>query len=231
MLDFERYKVLTFDCYGTLIDWETGIVEALRPVLDHHGVAASDDRILETYAEAEAKLEGGDYVRYELVLRFVTAEMSYHLRFDADDDELDCLSRSVKNWRPFDDTVDALKRLKKRYKLAIVSNTDDVLFEQTSKHLEVEFDYVITAQQAQAYKPSERVFEFAAARIGLPREEILHVAQSLYHDIVPARRLGIANVWVNRQYERDGFGATRAAVVEPDMEVRDLKSLADAMGL
>ncbi len=231
MLDFNRFTLLTFDCYGTLIDWERGILDAVRPVLERNGVEADDETVLETYAAAEAKQEQGDYVRYELILRMVMAEMSLRLGFDASPEEVLSLSKSLGHWRPFPDTVEALRKLKRQYKLAIVSNTDDRLFEATATHLGVTFDWVITAEQARAYKPSPRIFDHALAQFGIPREQILHVAQSVYHDIVPARNLGVASVWVNRRKGRRGTGATPPAAATPDVEVADLRSLIDLMGL
>ena len=231
MLDFDRFKILTFDCYGTLIDWETGILRAVRGVLDAHDVDVDDKTVLETYASLESKHETGPYFRYELVLRFVMAEMSLRLGFDATREELDCVSRSIKDWKPFPDTVEALKKLKTKYKLAVVSNIDDELFKSTAERLQVPFDWVITAQQAEAYKPSHRAFEYALWKLEHPREQILHVAQSLYHDIEPANALGISSVWVNRRKGQEGSGATREATAKPDVEVTSLKELAQLAGI
>jgi 2-haloacid dehalogenase len=231
VLDFERFTVLTFDCYGTLIDWEAGILQAVRPVLARHAVEAEDRTILETFASLEAKHEENEYIRYEVVLRMVMAEMSLRLGFDASTDDVLSLPRSVAHWKPFPDTVGALRKLKTKYRLAIVSNIDDILLAATARSLEVPFDWVITAQQARAYKPDRRIFDLAFERMGVPRERILHVAQSIYHDIVPARALGLACVWVNRRHGREGTGATRPAEGTPDLEVPDLRSLVEVIGL
>ena len=231
MLDFDRYRVLTFDCYGTLIDWESGILNAVRPVLERRGLQVDDRTILETYAAAEAKHEEGEYLPYAFVLRLVMTEMSLRLGFDAGLDELDCLAQSIGHWTPFPDTVESLGRLKRKHKLAIVSNIDDALFAQTAPHLEVDFDWVCTAQQAGAYKPSHEAFEYALSKIGFAKEQILHVAQSVYHDVVPASAFGLSTVWVNRRIGKEGSGATRDAEGTPDLEVPDLKTLADEMGI
>jgi 2-haloacid dehalogenase len=231
VFDFDRFEILTFDCYGTLIDWETGIVDAVRPVLTRHGVGADDGKILETYATIEPKQQEGDFIRYALLLRLVMTEMSLRFRFDASVEELDAISSSIEEWKAFPDTVEALKKLKQKFKLAIISNIDDKLFEATAKRLEVPFDWVITAQQARAYKPSHQIFEYAFSRFQIPRELVLHVAQSLYHDIAPARALGLSAVWVNRRHGIDGPGATPPAEAVPDMEVPDLQSLVQAIGL
>lgn len=231
MLDFNEFDLLTFDCFGTLIDWETGILDAVRPVLDRHEVQVGDDELLELYARTEAKHEQGEYVRYEVLLKLVMAEMSLRLGVDIDPGEVPCIAHSLGSWPPFTDTVVALERLKTRYKLAVISNVDDALFEKTARRLTVKFDWIVTAQQAGAYKPSRVVFETALSRFGLPRERILHVAQSIYHDIVPARELGLSTVWVNRRQGRKGHGATPPADAKPDVEVADLQSLVELMAL
>jgi 2-haloacid dehalogenase len=230
-LDFDRFRVLTFDCYGTLIDWESGILHAIRSVLVKHHVVADDRTILETFATLEAKHEMDEYVRYEVVLRMVMAEMSLRLGFDASTDDIVSLPRSLPGWKPFPDTVEALRKLKTRYQLAILSNVDDALFAATARSLKIPFDWVVTAQQASAYKPDRRIFEHAFTRLAIPREQILHVAQSVYHDIVPARALGVACVWVNRRKGRTGTGATAPAAETPDLEVASLQSLVEVIGL
>jgi 2-haloacid dehalogenase len=133
------------------------------------------------------------------------------------------------SWRAFPDTVPALKRLGQKYRLAVLSNVDDDLFAGTAAHLEIPFHQILTARQMEAYKPSPAFFEAALQRIGLPSERILHVAQSLHHDIRPAKRLGLASVWINRRHARPGFGATPPAEGRPDLVLPDLKSLADLL--
>lgn len=227
MIDFSRYECLTFDCYGTLVDWEAGMLAAIKPVLAAHHRSESDEKILELYAAIESKLEAGPYMSYRQVLERAMQMLASRLSFALHEGEIDTLANSVKNWPPFPDTIDALRRLKTRYRLAIISNIDDDLFADTAKLLEVAFDFVITAQQAGSYKPSHNNFELALRRIGLPKEKILHCAQSIFHDIVPARALGIANVWVNRRAGRAGTGATPRADATPDLTVTSLKELAD----
>lgn len=226
-MDFSRFECLTFDCYGTLIDWETGILTALKPILEGHHRQLSDDAILELYGNIEAQIESGDYLPYRLVLQRVTQRLGARLSFPLYEGEATALADSLKNWPPFPDTVESLKRLKSRFNLAIISNTDDDLFAETAKLLEVPFDFVITAQQVGSYKPSHRNFERALEVIGQPKEKLLHCAQSIFHDIVPAKRLGIANVWVNRRAGKQGGGATKVASETPDLTVTSLKALAD----
>ena len=133
---------------------------------------------------------------------------------------------SIKNWQPFPDTVEALQLLKRRFKLAIISNIDDELFADTAHHLGVEFDYVITAEQVKSYKPSLKNFKLAIERVQHPPEQILHAAASVYHDIVPASSLGLATVWINRRANQEGSGAALPASAQADLEVPDLQTLA-----
>lgn len=225
-MDFTPFEVLTFDCYGTLVDWETGILNAFHPILAHHRIVLEDVVILERYGRLEAQAEAGTYQIYRDVLRSVAREFCLQAGFVPDEAETESLVRSFANWKPFPDTVSALQALKQRFRLVILSNVDDDLFAHTAPQLEVAFDDVITAQQVQSYKPSLRNFEVALDRIGLPREKVLHVAQSLFHDIVPTNTLGIANVWVNRHHGRAGHGATVPVNALPTLEVPDMRSLA-----
>jgi 2-haloacid dehalogenase len=227
---FDQFQVLTFDCYGTIIDWETGILSALRPILQRHGKAIGDSRLLELYGDLEQKAEN-PYQPYRQVLQAVVRGLSQTLGFEVTREETDSLPESLPRWRPWPDSVAALRRLKARYQLVVISNVDDDLFDGTSRHLAVQFDHVVTAQQAKCYKPCREIFELALSRIGVPRQEVLHVGQSVYHDVVPAKSLGLSAVWVNRPSARPGVGAVKAASGQPDLEVRDLESLAKAAGV
>ena len=229
MIDPKRYEVLSFDCYGTLIDWESGILEALRPVLLRHNVRLEDEEILQLYAKLEAEAERKEYVKYKDILRWIVGQFGRRFGFIPTASELDCLVDSLGGWRPFPDTVSALQALKKRFKLAIISNVDDDLFASTAELLKVRFDWVITAEQARSYKPTLAIFKFALHKIGIPSAKILHVAQSLYHDIAPAKRMGLATVWVNRRAGREGFGATPPASIQPGLEVPNLSALVDIL--
>ncbi|MBC7264029.1 MAG: haloacid dehalogenase type II [Chloroflexi bacterium] len=231
MLNFDDFEVLTFDCYGTLIDWETGICETLQPIFARHDVRLTLDKALELYAELESEAERGEYREYKTVLRMVLEGFGSRLGFTPSQAELQRFAESVKDWPAFPDSAPALQALKKKYKLAIISNIDDDLFAFSAQRLQTQFDWVITAQQARSYKPSLNNFHLAFERIGLPKGKILHVAQSLYHDIAPAKALGLATVWVNRRHNKPGFGATPPAQARPDLEVPDLQSLAAMMGL
>ena len=231
MLIFENFDVLTFDCYGTLIDWEKGILSSLKPVLTSHGIEISDNEVLEIYSDLEAKAEEGEYQTYKSVLRSVLNGFGKKFNFKPSEEELAVFATCVKYWPPFEDSTEALNALQTKYKLCILSNIDDDLFAYSAQHLKVNFDTVFTAQQIGSYKPSLQNFEFAIKHLGLPKERILHVAQSLFHDIVPAKRLGLATVWINRRKAKEGFGATLPAEAKPDFEVPDLKSLVDSIGI
>jgi 2-haloacid dehalogenase len=225
-LDFTRFQILTFDCYGTLIDWETGIFSALRPILAAHGKTISDPALLEMYSELEAKAEQGEFRAYREVLQSVVRDFGERLGFTPSESEVRSLPESLTHWQPFSDSVPALRQLKSRYQLAIISNVDDDLFAATAPKLEVGFDYFITAQQARAYKPSVKIFRMAQEKIGVVPEQWLHIGQSIYHDVIPVKSLGIATVWVNRPSPRPGAGAAKAASGKPDLEIPNLKMLA-----
>jgi len=231
MLNFDAFEVLTFDCYGTLIDWENGILDALRPVLAGHGVEESDRTLLETYAQFESDIQDGAYLKYRHVLREVMRRFGQRYNFEPTEAELTRLEDSIQHWKPFSDTVEALGKLKSRYKLMVLSNIDNDLFAGSQKQLHVPFDNVMTAEQIGSYKPNLRNFEFAIAHIGLDKSKILHVAQSLFHDIAPAKQIGLATVWINRRQDQEGSGATKPTEATPDLEFPSLGALATAIGL
>jgi 2-haloacid dehalogenase len=229
-LQFDRYEVLTFDCYGTLIDWEQGILTAFKSLLEARNVNLDERQILELFAKFEPEIQlKSEYITYREVLKGVVNKFGDRFNFKPTEDELNSLAESIKNWQPFPDTVEALKLLKQRFKLGIISNIDDDLFAYSAKHLQVEFDWIVTAQQAKSYKPSRNNFKLAFDKISLPTDKILHVAQSIYHDIVPANSLGLSTVWVNRRANKEGFGATKAAEAKPDLEVSNLQKLAETI--
>jgi 2-haloacid dehalogenase len=218
-IDLNNYEVLTFDCYGTMIDWESGVLDAICPALSNHNIQLSNTEIFATFSEIENEVEAGKYIKYWEVLRNVVKKMGDRFNFTPNPTEVDALANSLPNWQPFPDTIEALKILKQKFNLAVISNVDNELFAETAKYLQVEFDYVITAEQVKSYKPSHNNFHIAFDRIGLPKEKILHVAASVYHDIVPAKALSMTAVWVNRRGIKQDSGA--------DLVVPDLKTLAN----
>ena len=229
VMDFSAKEVLTFDCYGTLIDWESGILNAVRPVLRQHSLEVSDEHLLELFAELESSAEADTYRPYTEILASVMRGLGRRLGFTATSADAAALAESVGDWPAFPDSSRALMALKRKFKLAIISNTDDELFAASNRHLGVEFDWIITAQQARSYKPAINNFRVAFERIGLPTERLLHVAQSLFHDHVPARLLGLDTVWVNRRHGRPGPGATPPASAQPTLEVPDMRTLAELL--
>src|SRR3984885_11853788 len=195
MLDFNRFEILTFDCYGTLINWEDGILGCLRRILAAHKKDTDDATILRLYGDFEAGAEQGEYRRYLDVLQSVVQQFGNHFGFAPTEEEVRSLPESLREWKPWPDTIEALQKLHRRIRLAIVSNVDDDLFATTQPLLGVKFDEIVTAQQAGAYKPSLKIFELALNRVGVPAHRVLHVGQSLYHDMLPAQSLGLATVW------------------------------------
>jgi 2-haloacid dehalogenase len=230
-MNFDAFEALTFDCYGTLVDWETGIVRAARELLSDASDDLGEDALLEQFGRFEPEAESGPFRPYREVLRDVARAFGRAHGVAPTEAEVDRFAASVARWPAFDDTVEALRALGARYRLAIVSNVDDDLFAGTAAQLGVSFDEVVTAQQVRSYKPAPDHFEEVLRRLELPTSHVLHVAQSLYHDIAPARQLGFSCVWVNRRAGREGAGATPPSEAVPDLEVPDLVSLVDRAGL
>ena len=226
-VDFAAIDALTFDCYGTLIDWEAGILAGLRAVLGPRGIEPDDDELLERYAGFEAGLEAGPYLRYRDVLGAGLVGLAATYDVSPNADEVAAFGGSVVDWPAFADSGAALARLKTCFKLGVITNCDDDLFAASNRRLGVAFDWIVTAQQAGSYKPDPHNFEVAFARIPVPRERILHVAQSLFHDHVPAKSFGLTTVWVDRRHDRAGYGATPPATATPDLTVPDMATLAE----
>ena len=219
-MKFNQFKVLTFDCYGTLIDWENGILPTLRPILSNYDNDSKDAHIIELFNEFERSIRrDNEYITYKEVLRRVMEQFGNTFGFKPSSSELNCLIESLKNWKVFPDTVSSLKKLKEKYNLGIISNIDEDLFAYSEQQLQVEFDWVITAGQVKSYKPSLQNFRYAIEKIGVSKDQILHIAQSLYHDIIPTNTLGISNVWVNRKHVRT------YETCPADLEVPDLTTL------
>jgi 2-haloacid dehalogenase len=232
MIDFDRFKVLTFDCYGTLIDWETGIESLIRPWLLTLDSPMPSDLVITSFALHQAKHQ---QVRPALLYPEVLARTWKNIEgtfgWEADDGHREAFSRSVGDWPPFADTVGSLRYLSRFFKLAILSNVDNASLKRTLVRLEVPFDLTVTAEDVGSYKPGLPHFERAIAELskqGIAQDEILHVAQSKHHDVVPGRALGLTTVWVNRRHDRKGSGATLATDAEPHMMVTSLAELVAA---
>ena len=228
------FDVLTFDCYGTLIDWETGICGAIGPWLLRWGLTATPEQILAAFAAAEApQQEATPGMLYPELLARVHGAVAAHFGIAPDADAAAAFGRSIEHWPPFPDSAEALAYLKRHYRLVVLSNVDRASFAHSARRLGVAFDAVYTAQDIGSYKPDPRNFEYMLARLAeqeIGREQILHTAESLYHDHIPARRFGLATCWIHRRAGRSGHGATRAAEVEvrPDFRFATLAEMADA---
>ena len=229
MLEFSRYEWLSFDCYGTLVDWETGISDAVATIFARHRVRKSRDEILALFAASEPRVQSsGEFLDYRRVLRDVMQIMAWEVSIRMRPEEAEALPDSLPQWPIFPEAPESLKQLQSRYKLAIISNVDDDLFTQSERALGIKFDAVITSQQARNYKPNLRSFELAQERMGVERDRWLHVGESLYHDIGPANRLGVDSAWVKRP---DRGGGTRPTDAVPSLTVPDLTALAEAPGV
>lgn len=226
-IDFSRFDAITFDCYGTLIDWERGILNALQPVLAPYGIDAGEDELLERYARHEAALEAGAYLPYRDVLAESLRGLCAELGFTASEEDALAFAQAIGDWPAFHDTAPSLRRLHERFRLGVITNCDRDLFALSNRRLGVTFDWIVTAEDARAYKPSHVPFEVAFETVDVPRERILHAAQSLFHDHVPARELGLTTVWVDRRHDKGGFGATPEASATPDLTTPDMQTFAD----
>jgi 2-haloalkanoic acid dehalogenase type II len=228
------YDALSFDCYGTLIDWESGIAAVLAPWARAHGIDLEADALLERFAAAEAREEeASPAARYPEILAATMRSIGADLGQEVTEAECDHLARSVPDWPAFPDSVAALVSLSRSYRLIVLSNIDRESFAASNARLEVRFDAVVTAEDVGSYKPAERNFEAlldAAGRLGIGRERLLHVAQSLFHDHIPAKRLGVRTAWIDRRGGRPGWGATPPpqAVVQPDWTFGSMHAFAAA---
>jgi 2-haloacid dehalogenase len=236
--DLPAFNALSFDCYGTMIDWEAGILAVLRPWLETSGLALGDEEILAAYSEAEPQVEKArPDALYPDILRAVVKSMARRFQLEVSVMAREGLANSVGNWPPFSDSADALARLKCRYKLIILSNVDRASIARSVQLLDVEFDAIYTAEDIGSYKPDPRNFDYLLAHaksdLDLEPHQILHVAQSLFHDHVPAKEKGFVTCWIDRRSEREGSGATKppAAPVKPDFTFKTLAELADAAGV
>jgi 2-haloacid dehalogenase len=228
------FKVLTFDCYGTLIDWETGIAEALQPLLARSGKRLSRDEVLETFARHEATRESETpSAIYSEILSVVHSRIAMDWGVEPRAEESRVFGRSVPKWPEFADSPAALQYLKEHYKLVILSNVDRESFKGSNARLQVEFDYVFTAQDIGSYKPNPRNFEYMIEKLnaaGHQKHEILHTAESLFHDHLPANKAGLASAWIHRRHAQKGFGATHPPEEIPkyDFQFKSLGEMAQA---
>jgi 2-haloacid dehalogenase len=234
-LDLTAYKALSFDCYGTLIDWESGIAAVLAPWAREQGLELRDEELLLAYADNEADVERDNPSKlYPDVLALAFHRTGETLGVDVSDAWARRLADSVPDWPAFPDSADALARLAGRYKLIILSNVHRAGFTASNERLRGDFAAIITAEDVGAYKPAEnhfRALDATLPRLGLERSGLLHVAQSLFHDHVPAKREGLPSVWINRRHDRPGWGATPEPTDEWsfDLEFTSMGEFAEAV--
>jgi len=228
------FDTLTFDCYGTLIDWETGIFEGLRLLLERVAPALMCDQVLEAHARHE--LSQQKYTlgkRYQALLAIVYKRLAEEWGVPFTQEECIAYGRSIREWPAFADSADALRYLKQHYKLVILSNVDNESFAHSNARLQVDFDAIITAEDVGSYKPSPRNFEYMLEKLGargIRKEKILHTAESLFHDHKPANGFGLASCWIYRRHSKPGFGATMDPGSQPRIDFRfnSMAELADA---
>ena len=206
------FKALTFDCYGTLIDWESGMVDGLKPLTDRLDPAPSRDEVLEAHARHESEQQAYTPAKpYSSLLPIVYRRLAEEWGLAVSWDECRAYGQSVKAWPAFADSAEALGYLKQHFKLVILSNVDNESFAASNAKLGVAFDAVYTAEDIGSYKPAERNFDYMLTKMaarGIGKHEILHTAESMFHDHGPANRLGLKSCWIFRRHEQEGFGAT-----------------------
>ncbi|HEX4388635.1 MAG TPA: haloacid dehalogenase type II [Steroidobacteraceae bacterium] len=207
------FKALTFDCYGTLVDWESGLWAALQPLLARAELGSRRDEVLAQFGRHEAAQQAlTPAMLYPQLLAEVHRQLAEDWEVKVDGAAHEAFGRSIPQWPAFPDTAEALRYLKRHYKLVILSNVDRASFAASNGKLGVDFDLICTAQDIGSYKPDARNFRYlieAVGRLGIGPRQILHTAQSLYHDHTPAQAAGLKSAWIDRRHEREGWGATR----------------------
>jgi 2-haloacid dehalogenase/putative hydrolase of the HAD superfamily len=217
---------VTFDVYGTLIDWETGVWEAFQKEAARDGVSLDRDQIISMFHEIERDIEGGSYELYAEVLRRTAVQIAKRVDWPLESSRAGFLPDSIPRWKPFRETVPQLNKLAKKFQTGLISNIDDKLLGQTRRHLPIDFDLVVTAQQVRSYKPDPAHFKEFQRRIEGDKKQWVHIAASQYHDIDPAGKLKIPVIWVNRKGEE-----LEPGVKKPDAEVATLAEAAKLLGI
>jgi putative hydrolase of the HAD superfamily len=234
MTDFDRFEAMSFDCYGTLIDWETGIANALRPWAGRNGLGLDDEALIAAHGRYETHVQDEmPGALYPIVLGETLRRVGAELGAPVSDDDATAYGQSVKDWPAFPDTAAALSRLATRFKLIILSNIDRASFAASKPRLGVEFVAIVTAEDVGSYKPQlghfERLFT-ELDRLGVARDRLVHFAESLFHDHQPAAALGLSSVWIHRRHEKGGAGATAvpSGEVSPTWRFTSMAEFADA---
>ena len=221
---FKGKKYITFDCYGTLIDWEGGIKEALKKLTEKNGLDLDLTIISDKYIKAELEVEAEQYRKYHEVLQLSVKKLLKQIGFDISDQNALEFADSIYNWQPFSETHDVLAELKQRgYKLIILSNIDNEIIKRSIELMGIDFDGVVTAEEVGSYKPAHGHWQEMLRRFNTQKEEVLHVAASYIHDIIPAKEQGFDSIWINRNREEP----TRE--IRPDLEFKDLRPLPNSL--
>ena len=228
------FSVLTFDVYGTLIDWESGMIEGLKPLTDRLDRALSRDQILETHARYESASQACTPAKpYREILALTYRRIAEEWGIPASREECVTYGASVEHWPAFEDSAEALAYLKQHYRLVVLSNVDNDSFAHSNRKLGVEFDAIYTAEDIGSYKPADNNFDYMLRNLenlGVDRQQILHTAESLFHDHAPANQFGLANCWIFRRHDKPGFGATMDPGRQPTWNFRfnSMAELAEA---
>lgn len=223
-MTFENKKYITFDCYGTLIDWEGGIRKAVKKLADKYGFNINLEGISDKYIKVELEVEAEQYRKYHEVLQLASKKLLKQEGFDISDGDAMKFADSIYSWQPFPETHGSLAALKnKGYKLVILSNIDNEIIKRSVELIDINFDGIVTAEEVGSYKPAYGHWQEMLKRFNASKEEVLHVAASYIHDIIPAKEQGFNAVWINRNNEQP----TRE--IRPDLELKDLKPLPKAL--
>jgi len=214
-----QFQLITFDCYGTLVDWELGMKNALEDLTNKKNISLDIESLIQRYIEIELQIEQKGYRRYKEILALGVRRLFEENGVELTAQEEKIFADTITTWPPFEETTEVLSKLKDRYKLAILSNIDDDIIRHSIKLIGVEFDAVITAEQVKSYKPSRSHWKRMMEIFNLPKERVLHVAASYVHDVIPAKELGFTVAWINRKNEKAESNA------KPDYEFRDLRPL------
>jgi len=221
---FKGKKYITFDCYGTLIDWEGGIRKALKKLAEKNGFDLDLTNISDKYIKAELEVEAEQYRKYHEVLQLSAKKLLKQMGFDISDENALDFADSIYNWQPFQETHDILAKLKRKgYKLIILSNIDNEIIKKSIELMAIDFDGLVTAEEVGSYKPAHGHWQEMLRRFNAQKEEVLHVAASYIHDIIPAKEQGFDAIWINRSKEQP----TRE--IRPDLEFKDLRPLPEAL--
>ncbi len=234
MSEFDRFEAMSFDCYGTLIDWETGIANAMRPWAARHGIDLDDQALIAAHGRHESGVQDETPgVLYPIILGETLRRVGADLGAPVTEADAAAYGSSVKDWPAFSDTAAALARLSKHFKLIILSNIDNASFAASNPRLGVTFDAIVTAEDVGSYKPRrghfDRLFE-ELDRLGVGRDRLVHVAESLFHDHEPAAALGLPSVWIHRRHDKGGTGATAtpSGDVSPTWRFTSMAAFAEA---